>query len=382
MAGLYLHIPYCKHACAYCNFHFSTQHKHMPKMINAMCEEITLRSKQLNNWNIQTIYLGGGTPSLLPKKLLSTLLHAVRDNFNTHNVVECTLEANPEDVNPSNITHWQKLGITRISLGIQSFNDQRLQRMGRIHNAKQGLQAIQYLQDTNLSISIDLIYGSENTLHGWKKDLQQTFDLNIPHFSAYALTVEPKTALYHQVQTKQIHMPPSDQVAEQMEYLQQQAQKHGYQQYEVSAFAKNNQLGKHNHNYWTQSPYLGIGPSAHSYFPEQKIRLHNIAHNQQYINALEKKELPQNSETLTPYMQWTEYLLTRLRTYQGINLNDAENFLGQPAYKQWIKKLPLLITQGLGQQKQQHLSLSPKGLRVVDGVIDYLLQENAMRCDV
>ncbi len=320
MAGVYIHIPYCKKACHYCNFHFSTNLKTKSDLVRAINDQITIDTF-VTDRHLETIYFGGGTPSLLSADELYLIMGSILKNFKVHNDAEITLEANPDDVTKENINLWKEIGINRISLGVQSFFDEDLVFMNRAHNSLQSFNAINLLQEADLkNISIDLIYGSPTTSKEiWVQNIQKAIRLGVPHISSYCLTIEPKTVLAYKVKKGEIIV--EDHIAnEQFDILINQLVREGFEHYEISNFARPGYHSKHNTSYWQNKHYHGFGPGAHAY--NGTHRRWNLANNPLYIQAI-KMHLPYfEEEPLTLFDQYNEYIMTRLRTSWGINLAD------------------------------------------------------------
>lgn len=328
MAGIYLHIPFCKKACHYCDFHFSTSRQQEEMVIAAMHREIILRRDFLSV-PLSSIYFGGGTPSLLSAETISDLLQTIHKQFSIWRDPEITLEANPDDVSPARAIAWKKAGINRISLGVQSFRNEWLQWMNRAHHAEQSVQAIKDLQVAGFdNISIDLIYGMpEQTLEAWKEEIQTALEFGIPHLSCYALTPEPKTALWHMIESGKALRIDSDQQARMFLLLMEQLDLAGYEHYEISNFALPEKRSRHNSAYWKRIPYLGIGPSAHSYNGEE--RMWNVKNNALYQTSIENNILPLTTEKLSPAEHWNEFIMISLRTMEGINIREVEERWGK-----------------------------------------------------
>lgn len=321
MAGIYIHIPFCKQKCTYCDFHFSTTFRpYQQEMIDAMLREIGLRKQELEGERISTIYFGGGTPSLLPAEQLNALLGTIRDTFDCVEAPECTLEANPDDITEAKVQEWKAAGINRLSVGIQSFDEMDLRWMNRAHSAEQGLDCIHIAQAGGITnISLDLMYGlPEMDNDRWLKQIRQAIALDVTHISAYCLTVETKTALHKLVQQQKIVPASNEAQGEQFELLVSTLKAAGIHQYEISNFAKEGFISQHNSNYWRGVPYLGIGPSAHSF--DGKSRSWNIASNKEYIRRINAGESWLETELLTGKDQFNELLLTGLRTIWGVDL--------------------------------------------------------------
>lgn len=324
MPGLYLHIPFCRKACTYCDFHFSTSINGRNVLLNAMGLELQKRATELQGATVSTIYFGGGTPSLLDPASIAAFLHQAHELFAVENNAEVTLETNPDDVTNDRLKAWRDAGIDRLSLGTQSFRDDRLKWMGRAHDAAQARQSIALIAKAGFtSWTIDLIYGlPEMSLAEWDEQLAIALDHGIPHLSAYCLTVEPRTALAHQVGRQQVHMPGDDQQSSQFDHLIDRMEVAGLEQYEISNFGRPGHWSRHNMNYWRGVPYLGIGPSAHSF--DGRTRRWNVAHNARYIKALAQGNFYWESETLTPAQRTNERLLTGLRTAHGLEVSELE----------------------------------------------------------
>lgn len=317
MAGIYIHIPFCRKACHYCNFHFSTSLQNATDVLQAIEKEIELRSGEVTE-EITTIYFGGGTPSLVDNTVIESLLAEIGRNFTINPNAEITLEANPDDISVEKAKSWKAIGINRFSLGIQSFEDDYLQWMNRAHSASQSFAAIEIIRETGFeNFSIDLIYGTPGqTTEGWTKDLQTAIDLKIPHLSCYALTVEEKTALHNLIEKGEKENINPEEQAERFELLMKLTTAAGYHHYEISNFALPGYESKHNSAYWEGVPYLGIGPSAHSY--DGIKRKWNIANNISYTKAILDHSPLFEEEILSKNDRFNEYCMTALRRSKGI----------------------------------------------------------------
>tara|TARA_Y100000589_G_scaffold295270_1_gene301560 strand:+ start:2848 stop:3975 length:1128 start_codon:yes stop_codon:yes gene_type:complete len=324
MAGIYLHIPFCKQACNYCDFHFSTSMKMKVHFVQAIIQEIELRKDVFANEFISSVYFGGGTPSLLSEQDLDSIFEKLYKSFKIDADAEITLEVNPDDLTFEKIQQLKDSPVNRLSIGVQSFRDEDLKYMNRAHNAIEALNSIKMAQDEGFqNITIDLIYGTPGMSNeDWKYNLRKSFALNLPHISSYALTVEEKTPLYYQILKKNIDPVDEQQSADQFKILMDEMLINGYEQYEISNFCKGNFYGKHNSSYWKKDYYLGLGPSAHSYFGNS--RLWNISNNIKYIKALFQSQLPLVKESLNPQEMYNEYVMTSLRTKWGCNLIEIE----------------------------------------------------------
>ena len=321
MAGMYLHIPFCSKACHYCNFHFSTTHSLLPAMVAAMQQELLLRKHYLpQGTTLNTIYFGGGTPSILNPAQLLALLATIQQHYNVAADAEITLEANPDNINATQLQAWKNAGVNRLSIGIQSFAEVDLQWMNRAHNATQALDSIRLAQEAGFhNLTIDLIYGTPTlTDEQWLHNIHTAIALNVPHISAYALTVEPRTALDKMIEKGKVPAVDTAQQTNHFNLLMQALGEVGFEHYEISNWAKPSMRSKHNSSYWQGTPYWGIGPSAHSF--NGTSRQWNIANNALYIQALRQMEVPFEQEILTPTQQLNEYIMTALRTMEGIQL--------------------------------------------------------------
>lgn len=346
MSGIYIHIPFCRKACHYCNFHFSTTHSHKQRVVAAIVKEIELRKNYLPSKKIESIYLGGGTPSILSQSELDSIFNEIYKYFDVVGEAEITLEANPDDLNAARLDELKKSPINRLSIGVQSFRDEDLQWMNRAHSAKEALESIKLAKQIGFeSLSIDLIYGTPNlTNKAWENNILQAIDLGVNHISSYCLTVESKTALSHFIEKGKIEQLSEEQASQQFDILIETLEQNGFEQYEISNFAKEGKYAVHNTNYWMNKPYLGIGPSAHSF--NQNERSWNIANNIVYAEAIEKNELPLETEVLSVANKLNEYVMTSLRTKWGCDLEYIETHFGykyadqiaQQAYPHLVKK--------------------------------------------
>ncbi len=328
MAGIYIHIPFCKQACHYCDFHFSTHLKRQHEVVEALCKEIHLQKEYLGQEVVETIYLGGGTPSLLTTDELTKIFDSIYATFQVVDAPEVTLEANPDDVTPRFLASIQGFPVNRLSIGIQSFHEPHLRYLNRIHSASEAENCVQYAQDAGFeNITIDLIYAIPYPDHSvFIADLQKAIDLGVPHISAYSLTIEPQTAFGSWMKKGKIPPIDEDFSADQFEILLRTLTAAGFEQYEISNFAKLGWESKHNSNYWKKRHYLGIGPSAHSY--NGSTRQFNVAQNTQYLTALAAGTIPYTLERLTLQDQVNEYILTSLRTKWGCDTNYIQSFSG------------------------------------------------------
>ena len=366
MAGIYIHIPFCKKKCTYCDFHFSTTfEKYRERMILALQKELILRSKEINE-KIDTIYFGGGTPSLLTKKELGQFFTLIKENYQLNENLEITLEANPDDISEESVHVWKKLGINRLSIGLQSFDEEDLVWMNRAHTAKESLEAVKIAQQNGIdNLSIDLIYGLPNMdLARWEKQINQALELDVPHISAYCLTVEEKTALHLLVEQKKLIPAENDLQSAHFSLLQEKLKEANFIQYEVSNFGKENFFSQHNSSYWKGKSYLGIGPSAHSFHGNS--RSWNISNNTKYMDSLDSDILPSENEILSKKDQFNESLLIGLRTIWGVSLGKLNVFI--PLSEQFHQKVKLLIEEEKATLKNDVLVLEEKGLHFADGI--------------
>ena len=327
MAGIYIHVPFCKQACNYCNFHFSTSLALQNDFTTALLKEIELRSQYLNGEPVETIYFGGGTPSLLPFSSIQEILHDVLRHFSIAPDAEITLECNPDDMLPDRLAAWKGSGVNRLSIGVQSFFTDDLLWMNRGHDAQQALRAVESAKAAGFdNFSLDLIYGlPELTDEQWEKNILTAVSLGVPHLSCYALTVEPKTILFKMIQAKKTADVQPEKQAGQFLMGIQILEDAGYEHYEISSFAKPGRRSRHNSAYWQSKKYLGLGPSAHSF--NGVSRQWNIANNAVYIKSILSGQLPFELEKLTPKDVLNEYIMTSLRTMEGLDLAFvSENF--------------------------------------------------------
>lgn len=370
MAGIYLHIPFCKQACHYCNFHFSTSLQQKDAVVSAILKEIELTTPYSSGAaDIGTIYFGGGTPSLLRPDDLEKILAALHNKFNVLPEAEVTLEANPDDIGDVLLRDWRLLGINRLSVGIQSFLEEELKWMNRAHNAGEALYCIDRIRDAGFdNFSIDLIYGSpllddEN----WKKNVETVIRKKIPHISCYALTVEPKTALQKMIsQHKKADVDPERQ-ARQFLLLMEWMQEAGYDHYEISNYALPGMHSRHNSSYWKGDPYYGFGPSAHAYDGINR-RSWNVANNALYIQSLSKEVLPFEEEILTPAQQLNEYVMTALRTSEGIDLRRIRESSDEEKIQAFNETVKKWENSGHLKIENDRLVLTREGKLFADGI--------------
>jgi oxygen-independent coproporphyrinogen-3 oxidase len=376
VAGIYIHIPFCKQACYYCDFHFSTSIKRKNELVEALCTELFLRKNEFSNETVETIYFGGGTPSLLSEAELTAIFTVIYKNFKIKPDAEITLEANPDDLSLNKIKELAKMPVNRLSIGIQSFFDDDLRFMNRAHTAAESKKCLEIALKYFDNISIDLIYGiPKMTLKKWQANLEQTYQFNIPHISSYALTVEEKTALHHFIKNKKVKAPNENEALKHFNYLVNSTRDKGYIHYEISNFALPDFFSKHNTSYWQGKKYLGIGPSAHSFNGVQ--RCWNIANNAKYIAALKQQKLPFEIENLTLNNRFNERIMTGLRTIWGVSFSDIENEFGA-RYAELLKKnaRPYIEKELLEIHPQTFgspaLVVTDKGKFLIDGIASTL----------
>jgi len=348
MPGIYLHIPFCRKACTYCDFHFSTSTQAKERVLHAMAMELEERSAELKG-TVDTFYFGGGTPSLLEPAEIARFMQDIRARFAVAAGAEVTMEANPDDITAERLAAWKALGITRLSLGTQSFREERLRFMGRAHAADQAKRSIELIAKSGFaSWTIDLIYGlPQMTLAEWDEQLSIALDHGMPHLSAYCLTVETRTALAHQVKNGMVTMPGDDAQSAQFDRLMERMEQAGLVHYEISNFGLPGHFSRHNTSYWEGVPYLGIGPSAHSF--DHRTRRWNVSNNARYVKALSTGEAYWESEVLTPAQRTNELLMTGLRTIAGVAMDQLEMNaleLNRRAADQHMERGHLLIREG------------------------------------
>jgi len=380
LAGIYLHIPFCKQACYYCDFHFSTSLKRKEEMIHALVKELVLRKDENGAEKIETIYFGGGTPSLLSIEELQLLIDTIYNNYTVVENAEITLEANPDDLSTQKIKELAKSPINRLSIGIQSFFDDDLKFMNRAHTAEESEKCLKEVLKYFDNITIDLIYGVPGMSNKkWLANLEQAFKFNVPHISSYALTVEEKTALHSFI--KKGKVPPIDEnlALQQFNILVEECEKQGFVHYEISNFGKPAYFSKHNMSYWLGEKYIGIGPSAHSFNGLE--RFWNVSNNSKYIKELQENKLPSQSEILTANNRFNEYIMTGLRTIWGVSFEKVEKEFGALYLEQLKKNAQPFINRGLLEIQLHSFSNSTlittkKGKFLADGIASDLFSVN------
>lgn len=377
MAGIYFHIPFCSQACHYCDFHFSTNRSKQQEMVLALLEELRLRQPYLASEQVDSIYFGGGTPSLLSRMQLADLLSACHALFDVSASTEVTFEANPDDITPEQLSIWQDAGVNRLSVGIQSFHDPLLQFMNRAHSAQEAHAALLAINEAGFSNwSMDLIYGLHSqTDELWQEDIAYALDYRPSHISSYCLTIEPKTAFGNWQQKGKLSAVSEEQANRQYMLLCEQLTLEGFDHYEVSNFGLPGKHAKHNSNYWLQQAYLGIGPSAHSY--NGHSRQYNVANNATYIRQIGACVIPAEIEELSKADQYNEYVMVSLRTSWGCSLSYIKERFGVDLQQRFTSKLEQLAADRLGHiQVGGRFILSEEGRLFADGIAaDFFIEQ-------
>ncbi|MFN4123441.1 MAG: radical SAM family heme chaperone HemW [Flavobacteriales bacterium] len=375
MAGIYLHIPFCRKACNYCDFYFSVNLQNADALVDAICVEILLRKEELKDQTIETIYFGGGTPSLLHYAQLQKIFNELHSHFLVSPLAEITMEANPDDLTLAKLKEIKALGFNRLSIGIQSFVDEHLIWMNRAHTSSEAVSSVKQAQDIGISnISIDLIYGFP-MLHNnqWLNNLKLTESMGIKHLSSYSLTVEEGTKLALDIQKGKTANTNEDQSAINMQMLMDFAEQTGFEHYEISNFCKPGFESKHNSSYWDYKPYLGLGPSAHSF--TNRIRKHNIRNLKKYIQNCNARLVSYKSEELTSTQQFNEFVITALRKRSGLDLSAIELHFGMEMMRYLEQAIDSPQLKELLNRSNQHsISLSRKGMMLADYVMLQLIK--------
>jgi oxygen-independent coproporphyrinogen III oxidase len=368
LAGIYIHIPFCRQACHYCDFHFSTNLTRLPEMIEAIYQELEMQKNYLKGDLVDSIYFGGGTPSLVSQADISKLLNQVYKLFPVTEKAEITLEANPDDLSIQKLTDLKASGINRLSIGIQSFSDVYLKLMNRLHTAEESWQSFQNARQAGFeNISIDLIYAVPAETHElWRKDLAHALALKPEHISAYCLTIEENTAFGNWVKKGKMQEADEDYAAQEFEILVARLVGGGYQQYEISNFCLPGYYSRHNSNYWKKGKYLGVGPSAHSY--DGGSRQYNVSNNTKYLNALAENRLHLMYEMLEPHDQVNEYIMTSLRTQWGCDLQKLLLTYEFDLLAANEKYITTLIEQKKAVISENHLMLTDSGKLLADKI--------------
>jgi len=397
MSGIYIHIPFCKQACHYCDFHFSTSMKKKDEMVLALAKEIRMRNSEFKDEVVETIYFGGGTPSRLQIADLRLQIDLIYENYVVTENPEITLEANPDDLSEEYLIELSKIGINRLSIGIQSFFEDDLAMMNRAHNATEAKKCLELATKYFNNISLDLIYGipdsnqngeqaKQMSSEKWKQNIETALSFGIPHISSYALTVEPKTALNKLIQTGKIAQPKDEVAEEHFQILVETLEENGFVHYELSNFGKENYFSKNNSAYWLGKKYIGIGPSAHSY--DGVSRSWNVSNNTLYIKSIQEDKLPNEIEILSKTDRYNEYIMTGLRTIWGVSLdriaaefgNEYFEYLNKQAQKFVDDGLVEIVISSVPMQSgciEKILKPTPKGKFLTDGIASDLFMLNS-----
>ncbi len=373
MAGIYIHIPFCKRRCLYCDFYSNTDMTLVQSYVDALTQELSLRASELQGEVIESIYLGGGTPTQLERKHFQQLFVCITQLFTLSPLAEITLEGNPDDLTDSYLTTLQGLPFNRISMGVQSFDDRDLKFLNRRHTASEAIACVERCKESGYSnLSIDLIYGLPNqTMAGWIENVAQAIALDVPHISAYSLIYEQGTALYKMWKRGKVKACDEDLVVEMFHRLVRELRKEGYEHYEISNYAKQGAYARHNTAYWQGIPYLGIGAAAHSYTGGRRIC--NVAHIERYIAGIEQGTPDREVETLTPTDRYNDLIVTSLRTMWGLSLAEVERGFGSDRLAYTLEMASPYIVRNLLLNDGNRLRLSEEGVFLSDGIIADLL---------
>ena len=373
MAGIYIHIPFCKRRCIYCDFFSTTQNEKKPAYVHALCQELDMRKNYLEGEDIETIYLGGGTPSQLTQEELEKIFSSLYNIYKVKENAEITLEANPDDLTPEYIHMLRTLPINRISMGIQTFQEETLKLLHRRHTAQQVIEAVKHCREASFqNISIDLMYGLPGeTLETWKEDLQQAIALHPEHISAYHLIYEEGTALWKLREQKQVEEADEDLSVTLFKTLIEELTHAGYEHYEISNFCLPGLHSRHNSSYWTGKKYLGCGPSAHSF--NGTSRQWNVASLDKYIHAIQQGKLDYEIEELDIYTRYNDFVITTIRTHWGMSLSQLRSIYGEELYQYCLRMAKPHLTQGVLEMKGDTLKLTKEGIFISDGIMSDLL---------
>lgn len=375
MAGIYLHIPFCKRKCAYCDFFSVANTQQKNEFVQAICKEIELQKNYLGNEKIQTIYFGGGTPSMLDVSQLEKILNVIYKYFHIEKNNEITLEANPDDLNLVYLKDIKKVSINRLSIGIQSFDDTDLLKMKRKHTTDQAINSVKSAQDQGFgNISIDLIYGLPDlTIKKWERNIQQALNLNIQHISAYHLSIEPNTLFYNYHKKQKLNLPSEEESLNQFKLLKEKSVEKGFLHYEISNFAKDGFISLHNTNYWLGVKYLGLGPSAHSF--NLTSRQWNISNLYGYLEEILKGKIPFESEILTQNEKYNDFILTSLRTMWGLNTEILNIEFGEKYQYYFLSKTKKYLSNNLLKKSGNNFILTEKGMFISDNIMQDFFYE-------
>lgn len=367
MSGIYIHIPFCKQACHYCDFHFSTSMKRKEEMVLALAKEIQMRKSEFENEVVETIYFGGGTPSVLTSAEINFLIDSVYENYEVAGSPEITLEANPDDLSGERILELSKSKINRLSIGIQSFFEDDLKMMNRAHNSAEAQKCLEEATKYFDNISLDLIYGVPGMSNEkWKQNIEKALSFGVPHISSYALTVEPKTAMNKMIETGKLEAPKDEVAQEHFMILLETLESNGFIHYELSNFGKENYFSKNNSAYWLGKKYMGIGPSAHSY--NGVSRSWNVSNNIIYLKSIQEEKLPHEMEILSEADRYNEYIMTGLRTIWGVSLDRIETEFGQSYLDYLMKQVQKFLIDDLVFIENNVLKPTKKGKFLTDGI--------------
>lgn len=375
MSGIYIHIPFCKQACHYCDFHFSTSLKKKDEMVLALAKEIVMRKEEFKDETVATIYFGGGTPSILDVRDLKMLIDEVYENYKVADNPEITVEANPDDLTEDRIIQLSKINVNRLSIGIQSFFEDDLKMMNRAHDSQEAQKCLEIATQYFDNISLDLIYGVPNMSNEkWKQNIEKALSFGVPHISSYALTVEPKTALDKFIKKGIIKQPDDEIAQEHFHILVETLKENGFIHYELSNFGKPDYFSKNNSSYWLGKKYIGIGPSAHSY--DGVNRGWNISNNTLYSKAIRENRLPIETEKLTLTDRYNEYIMTGLRTIWGVSLDRIKNEFGLKYLEYLNKESKRFLEDDLLAIEDNVLQTTKKGKFLCDGIASDLFLLN------
>lgn len=373
MAGLYIHIPYCKSKCIYCDFYSTPQVDTMEQYVHSLLSEARLRKDEIGEGLITTLYLGGGTPSVMAIDIVGALVNGLHDVFDFSHIEEFTIEVNPDDVTSNYIASLCSLGVNRVSMGVQSFNDNELLAINRRHTAQQAINAVKIIKEAGINnMSIDLIYGLPGQpLESWKHNVQQAIDLDVQHLSAYCLSYEKGTRLWVMREQEKVQEASDQLCVEMHNVLTSMLKQAGFEHYEISNFAKPDFRSRHNSAYWNFTPYLGLGVAAHSF--DGTIRRYNPSNIKEYIKTLSENHTAFIEEDLEPWERHDEELMVRLRTSDGLDTHLIKQHYGDKAFKALMSKTQPFIKQGLLKLTDTSLSLTEQGVMMSDHIIRTLM---------
>lgn len=368
MSSLYIHIPYCKQKCTYCNFYFKTNQKDKNKLVKSLVKEISLTKNYLKDNKLKSLYFGGGTPSLMSKESLDLIFRNIQQYYQVNSETEITIECNPEDLTIEKLKDLKKIGFNRLSIGIQSFKDEDLVFMNRNHDRNQAINSVKNAKIAGFkNVSIDLIFSLPNqSLKDWNENLKIAFELDIQHISSYSLTIEEKTRLKYLIDKNKLTELADVESSNHFRLLVDECKKRGFIQYEISNFGKRDYFSTHNSNYWIGSEYLGIGPSAHSY--NGKSRRWNISSNSKYIHSINNNIIPLIEEKLTSSEKFNDYIMTSLRTIWGTDLIFVKKIFGYNIYSNLNSQIQKWIISEDVYQEKNKIYLTTKGKFISDSI--------------